>query len=206
MAQRRGPSSGALEGTIAMVGDQRAREIERPPPRAKHDLHKVGVRRIVARALERRGDGGNIGPRRGHEEFDCSVDRFGLDLRLIALDVDHDIRLELLGNLCQATGAIGMIGSGQDRHAACCLDRCDDALVVRRDDDRIERARLSRLLKNMDHQRPTRGSSEDLLGKSARSESCRDDTDTAESPRSHAHVGISFMSKSISFRLARMSR
>ena len=60
-----------------------------------------------------------------------------IDERLVALEIEDEIGVELAGDLGDAISAAGMIAAGADDVAAEALDRRGDARIIGRDDDLI---------------------------------------------------------------------
>src|SRR5437879_8348155 len=110
----------ARRRTVAIPGNRRAAEVERPAGRIGHDLHRVGIEQLLHR--EDRGReraDGRLGARL-EERGDLRDERRGNE-RLVALDIDHDVLARpaaCAGDLGDAIGDGGVTRGGEHRLGA----------------------------------------------------------------------------------------
>ena len=70
-----------------------------------------------------------------NQQLEQQIEDGRLDERLVALEIEDQVGVELAGDLGDAVGAAGMIAARADDAAAKALDGRDDARIVRGDDD-----------------------------------------------------------------------
>src|SRR5207248_11233459 len=78
--------------------------------------------------------------------FHEKVQRLRLDERLVSLEVDHDVRIELAGDLGDAIRTAGVVVARHHDVAAKAVDRGDNTRVVGGDNDFAGAPRLQRPL------------------------------------------------------------
>ena len=172
---------GEVGGGVAVAGDGGAGEVEGAVVAVKHDLHDR-LRGEVGGVPDRR-DGRRHRPAgvvlqlRGE-----ALDERRVDERLVALDVHEDVVVvevapeEVPRRAGDAVGAARQVARRHDGRAAVRLDGLHDAVVVRRDQHRVEALGL---LDRLDDPRDERLAGEDrerLAGKPARPEPAGNDS------------------------------
>ena len=78
--------------------------------------------------------GNSVGGWIAAQQFRQKVQSGRIDQRLITLQINHDIDIQVLGDLGHAVGAAGVVGAGHHGLAAEGDDGVDDPRVVRGDD------------------------------------------------------------------------
>ncbi len=143
----------ARRRTVAIPGNRRAAEVERPAGRIGHDLHRVGIEQLLHR--EDRGReraDGRLGARL-EERGDLRDERRGNE-RLIALDIDHDVLARpaaCAGDLGDAIGAGGVTRGGEHRLGAEGARGADDPLIVGGDQHLARSRTLGTLVHPLHH-------------------------------------------------------
>ena len=155
-------------------GEVGAAKVEREAGGVHHDLDHLGARqergvRLVV------GDGAHAQRRVGAHRLDQARDRPGLELGLVALQVEHDVRGPLPRHLGHAVGAAGAVGGGHLDRGAEAARHGGDALVVGGDHQLVETAGGARPLPDvLEHGlAPERG--QRLAGEARRREARGDD-------------------------------
>ena len=110
--QEAGGAGGEVGLAVADVGDGAAAEVEGPAGGVADDLDAVGVVPLLGR-----GDrDASVAMSASRSRFSRSGSRSraaGIDERLVALQVDDDVGVELAGDLGDAVGAAGMVAARQ---------------------------------------------------------------------------------------------
>ena len=143
-----------LHVAVAVEGDLRAGKIHGPAVGVADDLHFVGP----VGQLSRQGGGQRHHLRIGcPQQLDELGDAAGGDLRLVALDVQHQVvigQVQRGSGLSQPVRAGSAGPAGHHRLAAEALDRPHDALIVRRDDDAVDAVSQTDRFDNVLNERP----------------------------------------------------
>lgn len=128
---------GGLGGGVSREGDEGAGEIEGVAVAIDDDLDDAGFGCgfRMRGALHERGHGKRWVV---EERLNGFVDHACVDERLVALDVDDDVAVDVLDGLGEPIRAAGMVGGGHDGAAAGGRDGAGDPVVVGGDEDVIE--------------------------------------------------------------------
>ena len=113
------------------------------------------------------------------QQADRDVDRVGRNHRLVALDIDDEVALELGGDFGQPVAAGFVRRASHHRSAAEATDGVGDALVVGRHEDDVHAAGFSRSAHDVFDHRPAVNERQWFTGKATRVVAGRDDGDDA---------------------------
>lgn len=153
------------EGGISRVGDARAAEVHGHAIAAGDDFDDRGVGGIICGG-EGAGDGGDLGAA-GFDGAGGRVDDGGLDLGLVALDVDDDVGVgeaKGVAGFGEAAAAVGVVFAGHEDIGPELLTGGEDAGVVGRDDDAREGGGLAGLFPHVLDEGHAGGVCEDFFG------------------------------------------